>query len=241
MTRLLRCELIKLRTTRTALGFGAAAVLLLLAGTVLSITVNDANDVASQRSALAGAGTVAILLLLFGVTGAAGEHRHGTIIPALLIAPDRVRVTIAKLLAYGAAGLAVGAIAQAVAFAIGVPLLNGSDTGRLLSTNDLVEIAVGGVLSAALAAMIGVGIGALIRNQTIAVITALVWFFVLEQILGGVSSEIAAYGLSGSLGALAGGIGDHALPWGLAGLVGTAWALALCGAAVLADKARDIE
>lgn len=241
MTRLLRCELIKLRTTRTALAFGAAAVGLLLASTVLSITVGHVNDVASQRSALAGAGTVSILLLLFGVVGAAGEHRHGTIIPALLIAPDRVKVTIAKLLAYGAAGLAVGAVAQGFAFAIGVPLLNGSNAGRLLSTNDLVEIAVGGVLCAALAAMVGVGIGALMRNQTIAVIAALVWFFVLEQILASVSGDIARYGLSGSLGALAGGTANSALPWGSAGLVAAAWALALCGAAVLTDNARDIE
>ncbi|MGI8574112.1 MAG: ABC transporter permease [Egibacteraceae bacterium] len=241
MTHLLRCELIKLRTTRTVLAFAAAAVVLLLASTVLSITLGEVEDAAGQRTALAGAGTVAILLLLFGVVGAAGEYRHGTIIPALLIAPDRVKVTIAKLLAYGATGLAVGVVAQAGAFAIGVPLLNGTDEGRLLSTSDLVEIAVGGVLCAGLAAMIGVGVGALMRKQTMAVIAALVWFFVIEQVLTAVSGDIAGYGLNGSLGALAGAAADNALPWGTAGLVAAAWAIALCGAAVAVDSARDID
>jgi hypothetical protein len=241
MRGLLRSELIKLHTTRTAAGFGAAALLLLLTSTVLSITLADVADPATQRSALAGGGSVAILVMVFGIVGAAGEHRHGTIVPALLITPDRVSVTMAKLLTYGAAGLVAGALAQAVAFAVGIPLLDASDAGRLLAARDLLELAAGGVLAASTAAVIGVGIGALIRDQTLAVVVALVWFLGIEQLVAAVAGDLARYGPNGSLSALAGTATAHPLPWGAAALISAAWALALCAAALAADSARDVD
>ena len=47
--------------------------------------------------------------MVFGVVGATGEYRHRTVAPAVLIAPDRLRLLVARALAYGvtAAGVAL--------------------------------------------------------------------------------------------------------------------------------------
>ena len=47
--------------------------------------------------------------MVFGVVGATGEYRHRTVAPAVLIAPDRLRLLLARALAYAvtAAGVAL--------------------------------------------------------------------------------------------------------------------------------------
>jgi ABC-2 type transport system permease protein len=88
------------RTTRTALGFAIASVLLVLAYVLVSFLAGDPTTASEKRDALNVGGVLSIPLLLFGIVGATGEYRHRTLAPAVLIAPDRMRLTGARLLAY---------------------------------------------------------------------------------------------------------------------------------------------
>src|SRR3954469_13634990 len=229
MTRLLRGEMIKVRTTRTALGFGAAAVLLTLAATLISILANDLVDLSEKRNALNFGGGIGIVLLLFGAVGATGEFRHRTLAPAVLIAPDRFRLVLARLGAYSSTGLLFGFATGVIALGIGAALMGGGP-GPALATSDYVKIGVGGLIDVTLAAAIGVGVGTLVRNQVAAVVGILVWLTILEPLTGLISDDIVKYSLGSTLDRV--GRGAPADPgdpsWGLSIAVLIAWAVVAC-------------
>jgi ABC-2 type transport system permease protein len=238
--RLLSGELIKLRTTRTAIGFGAAGLLLALAATLLTILTGDVVSVDDKRNALNYGGGIGILFLLFGAVGATGEFRHRTLAPAVLIAPDRLRLVLARIGAYKLAGLAFGLLITVVVLGIGLALM-GAEPGPALKGSDYVKLGVGGLLDVVLAAAIGVGVGTLVRNQVTAVIGILVWLTILEPLTGLISDDITKYTLGSSLDRVGrGGIsGDPS--WGASILVLLAWAAVACTAGALVDRRRDVE
>lgn len=239
MAFLVRAELIKLRTTRTAAGFLLVAVALMLLNLLVQTLSTDPDSIEDKRTALAAASLVGAVLVVFGVVGATGEHRHGTITPTLLAAADRRRALVAKLGAYLVAGILVGIVLQGVAFAVGIPLLadaKGPDLGR----HEYLNLGVGGALGAGLAATIGVAIGTLVRNQVAAVIGSLGYMLVLEPLVPVADTHLYPWTVGGSLSALAGDTFNHSLPWGGAGIVLLAWAVALCAAALAVDRRRDV-
>ena len=129
MSRLLAGELIKVRTTRTALGFGVAAILLAVAATLIPILAGDVTSLDDKRNVVNFGGGLGIVLLLFGAVGATGEFRHRTLAPAVLIAPDRFRLILARFGAYSLTGLLFAILIAVVSLGIGLALLPG-EPGR---------------------------------------------------------------------------------------------------------------
>jgi len=240
MSALVSGELVKLRTTRTAIGFALAAVALVVAAVLITTLAVEPETVADKRGALNFGGTLSLPLLIFGIVGATGEYRHRTLAPALLVAPDRGRLDLARMLAYAAAALLVGLLMLLVAFGLGIPLLAGAD-GPDLGGSDYAEIGVGGVLAAVLCATLGVGVGILVRNQVAAVVGALVWFFILEPLLPLIDERIADYTISGAASALGGGGADGGPSFAAAALVLVAWTAVFMLAGILVDRRRDVE
>jgi ABC-2 type transport system permease protein len=236
MTRLIVGELIKVRTTRTALGFGVASVLLVLALVLISFLAGDPNTVQDKRDALNVGGVLSVPLLIFGIVGATGEYRHRTIAPAVLIAPGRARLTVARLIAYLLTALVVGVAMVVVALAIGLPLASG---GEELSGTDLATVAGGGVIVAVLATALGVGVGVLVRNQVAGVVGALIWLFILSPVLGLIDEQLPNYTTLPAAGVAGGGSGD--ISWGRAVLVLVAWAVVFFTAGLLVERRRDVD
>jgi hypothetical protein len=240
MTALIRGELIKVRSTRTALGFALATALLILAQVLIGILTSDLVAVEDKRAAIAVGSTASVTLLVFGIVGATGEFRHRTVAPAVLIAPDRFRLDIARMTAYALTGLLVGAIAIVVALVIGLPLL-GDEPGAELEGKHYVAVIVGGLGAAALAAAIGVGVGLLVRNQVAGVVGALVWLFILEPLVSLISDDAVDYTIGEAAGAAGGASTEDALSWGAGLAVLAAWAVLLVAAGLLVDRRRDVE
>jgi ABC-2 type transport system permease protein len=238
MSRLVRGELIKLRTTRTALGFAAAVVILTLAVVLLTILAGKPTTISDKRSALAVGSGISAVLLLFGVVGAGAEYRHRTLAPALLVAPGRGRLLLARILAYALAGLVIGLLMVVVAFVIGIPLLGGR-SGPDLSGSDYLKAGGGSLITIVLCTMIGVGAGTLVGKQVPAVIGAMVWIFILEP-LTGLIGDISKFTIGQTATAIAGDNGGDLLPWGSALLVQVLWAVVFVVAAALVDRRRDI-
>jgi hypothetical protein len=239
MTRLLRGEMIKVRTTRTALGFGAAAVLLTLAATLISILAGNPVDLDAKRNALNFGGGLGIVLLLFGAVGATGEFRHRTLAPAVLIAPDRFRLVLARLGAYSVTGLLFGLAMGIVALGIGLALL-GSEAGPDLTGGDYVKLGGGGLIDVTLAAAIGVGVGTLVRNQVAAVVGILVWLSIIEPLTGVIDDSWVKYTLGSTLNRVGLG-GDSDMSFGTSILLLVVWAVVLCAAGALVDRRRDVD
>jgi ABC-2 type transport system permease protein len=238
MSRLINGELIKLRTTRTALGFTAGVVVLTLAIVLITVLSGHPTTIADKRSALAVGSGVSALLLVFGVVGAGAEYRHQTLAPALLVAPGRGRLLAARVVAYGLAGLAIGIVMTIVAFALALPLLAGRP-GPTLGGSDYVRAGGGGLLAMFISTMLGVGVGTLVGKQVPAVIATMVWIFILEP-LSGLLGEISKFTIGQSETSIGGDTGGNVLPWGAACLVLLAWTAAFLIAAAVVDHRRDI-
>jgi ABC-2 type transport system permease protein len=201
VTRLVTAEIFKLRTTRTFYGIVAGALGLVLVIVVVASATATWNPGNRPLGDLLGiSGFAQVFALVLGILALTSEFRHGTITPSLLIVPDRVRLTLAKLGASLATGLALGLAATGLTAAIGAAILNarGIDTG--LTGSQVTNMVAGGVVATALYAALGVGVGALVRNQVGAIVGTLVYLFVLEnllQIVKALRDPLAKYGFGG--------------------------------------------
>ena len=247
MTALLRAEARKTLTTRSAVGIAALAAVYpalallpaLLAAEPPAVEGADLLDLLRG-----GSDVLAIAALLLGILAAAGEHRHGTIVPTLLVAPRRARLVAAKLGFQAALAVAMAAAAAVVALIAGGAYLSSRGVSFDGVAGDAALTAAAVLAATALYATIGAALGAVIRNQTAAVTGALLWVFVAENALplvlrnpgldrwmpGGAADRLVAVANG------AGGTGDALA--GLALLAAAAAVLAV--AAGIAFKSTDI-
>ena len=239
MNRLIAGELIKVRTTRTALGFAAAALLLVLASVLVSILAGHPDTIADKRDSLNFGNSISFVLLLLGAVGATGEFRHRTLAPAVLIAPDRLRLFTARTAAYALTALAVAVLMAVVTLAIGIPLLGG-ESGPDLAGGDYVRIAAGGLIVTALSGALGVGVGTLVRNQVFAVVGIIVWTTIAEPLITLADDGLTNYTLSSATTRVGAG-GDADMAFLPAVLILVAWTAVFCVAAALVDRRRDVE
>ncbi len=187
MTNLIASELFKLRTTRTFYALMGTSLALVLLPTipVAAFVKFTGSDSPVEVLLFFLGGLVQTFALLIGVLAVTNEFRHGTITPSLLVVPNRLRLMSAKLAAALIVGLVMGIVATGLIIAI-VGFF--ASTRDFANPGDKLSMFIGGSLTTALYAALGVGIGALVRNQVGAVVGALVYIFVLEPILGGVLS-----------------------------------------------------
>jgi hypothetical protein len=239
VTRVLGSELLKLRTTRTALAFACAGVLLAVLTVLVGILGGDPKTIVDKRSAISIGQSLSALLLLFGVVGATSEYRHRTVAPGALIVPARVRLSVGRMVAYGIAGLVVAVVLLVVAFALGIPLL-GSRSGPSLRTGDYVRAAGGSVLVCWLGAMLGVAVGVLVANQVAAVVGTLVYIFVAEPLINAASHSVGKLLPGSALAAAGGSNSSHLLALGPAVVAILAWTAIFLAAAAWVDRRRDI-
>jgi hypothetical protein len=238
MTALVRGELIKTVTTRTVFGYAALGVALAIANALIFTLSKDLVTVADKQEAITG---LPMLLILFGIVGAAGEYRHRTAAPSALAAGGRRgRLLLARAGAYAVIGLVLGMLTTAVALALGLPLLSG-EPGPGLGIGKIAAVATGSVVGAALCAIMGVAAGALVRSQVAGVVGALILMFVGVPLLNVADETAAELSPFGAAVVLAGdpAVGGE-LSWGTAGVVLAAWALPLLLAAIVVERRRDL-
>ena len=251
MTRLIHAELFRLRTTRTTWALLAGAlglVALVLLPPLQRAGIGGTPSLGTPHNLQTILGAPRFVLyftVLLGVLGVTGEYRHQTITSTFLATPQRVRVVAAKLAAYGLAGLGFGAVVTSAALATawlwhqakGVPLdLPQPDVGLAV---------VGLVLVAALFSMIGVGVGALMRNQAAGMVGTIVWLQIVELgPLTGIAPQLFAWTPSGAAFALARVQPPSSslvvLPALAGGLLLAAYALGIALLAVRFTVSRDI-
>lgn len=210
MTRLVRAELFKLRTTRDLWWTAAATLLLAVATVALNMTSPEEatgmqlHSDEGVRTVLASASVGSLLLLLLGIACMAGEFRHGTATTTFLVTPDRQRTLLAKVLATMAVGAAIATAAIVLTVAVAVPWLDAEGVTLQGRAGDVAVALLGTLAITPLAAAIGVGLGALLRNQTTAVVTALVWTVAVESLVAGFVPEVYKFLPGGAFAAVTG-------------------------------------
>ena len=192
MAALIRGEVAKLLSTRVWLWLLLATMALTALFASLNIAFNDDPDTlapplataAGQRllfgTSTGGAQTLVAVLAAIGITG---EYRHRTATTTFLATPHRSRVLLAKLLTYAVVGAAYAVACIAVVTAITWPWLKARGIDPTLTGNGVPATLAGVVAAVALFALLGVGLGALLRDQVAAVVGLLVYLFVAEPIV----------------------------------------------------------
>jgi len=191
MKALLQAELLKLRTTRTFIALVGSAVALSLVLLVLNTLLTDEFDEESVRFTFAGDFT-GLFILLLGAMGMAGEWRHRTITSTVLAAPDRLKLLVVKTLSYAVAGIVVSFVVTAMLMLVGTIILSSRGL-TTLPFSDLLDIMWRNLVVSAYLGAFGVCIGAIVRNQVVAIVGLLLYSFAVEFTLFGLAPDVAKY------------------------------------------------
>lgn len=246
MNGLVAAELLKVRSTRSSWVLAAVAVVFCLMWATADVLVFPFDGPVDQQveDAYGMAQQGYLLVLILGVLVAAGDYRHQTITWALLVTPRRGRVITGKLLACAVLGLVVGVVSAVATAGLTAVLLAAS--GLPVMTAGVPLVLLGSVLGTTLWCVFGAALGALLRNQTLAVGVAFVWFFYAEWFLVSLLPEIGRWTPTGAAKAAAGWHGTglpmagELLPmWG-GGLLFLGYALVAAALARAVSVRRDI-
>jgi ABC-2 type transport system permease protein len=210
--RLLRAELRKLTTTKMPWAF--LAVLMAISGTTATAVVAGTDfdgskgfisTAADQRSLMAFAANATVIAGLFGAMAVAREYAHGTVIPTFLSSPRRHRAVLAQYAAVGLGGAVLGFVGAALTVAAVALALPTTEYGFMVSAGGVAQVIGASSFAGAAGAVLGAGIGAIVRNTGGAVTGAVLALIIAPPLLvqlvsdasGWVPSTLANVALSG--------------------------------------------
>lgn len=248
MIAALRAELFKQRSTRTGLALFVAMLGLVLFVVLLhgfGLAGGNFDSSSKQLTVLFAWGEVlgALFAALLGAMSITGEIRHGTIRSTFLATPWRARVVAAKVWASMLIGTGFGLVAGAVAAGVGTAALSARGIDVRLDAGDYALLVAGGAAATALWAAIGVGVGAVVRNQVPVLVGLCAWLLFVENLLVGDIAGVGNVGrlLPGAAGRAISGQDPNTLLAPAVGLLLLAlYAVAAAVAGCLATSRRDV-
>jgi ABC-2 type transport system permease protein len=153
-------------------------------------------------------------------------------------------VVSAKVLASLLVGIGLGALGAGIALGTGVVTIRVRGNEILISGGDVRQLMLGGILMCALWAALGVGLGALVRNQVAAIVGLFAWVFVVEilvfQYLPGLGRYAPGAAGTALTGDSVGSSSIHLLAAPLGGALLAAYAAALVLVGILVTTHRDL-
>ena len=247
MKNLIRAELLKLRTTRMFYGLALAALAIPLVSVIGAITSagKSGGDPALTtpegiRNVMSTSLFSGLLVLIIGILLMAGEFRHNTATSTFLITPNRKRVVVAKLVASALVGAALALSSLVVTLAVALPWLATKHIHVDIFSRNVGLVLLGGMAAMTIFAVVGVGVGSLIRNQTAAVIIALIWLLVVDNLLVSFAHDIGKWTPVGTSAALAGESIHGLLPMWAGAVLFLGYGLAFAAAGTRFTVRRDI-
>lgn len=249
MIDVLLAELFKQRSTRSGFGIFAAMLVLVLLVVLLhgfGLSTGNFGSGSQQLKVIFGWGEVfgVMFAAMFGAMSITGEIRYGTIRPTFLVTPVRHQVVIAKVCASMLTGAGFGLFAGIVAAGVGTAALRARGIDVRIDTGDYVLLIAGGAVAAALWAAIGVGVGAIVRNQVPSLVGITIWLLFVENLLIGDIAGLDNIGqfLPGFAGQAMSGL-DQAtlLTPGMGFVLLLAYAAAAAAAGAYATTRRDFD
>lgn len=233
MKALVVAESLKFRTTRAWIGYLVAVVALTAigaAGTVGTARDEQLGTTQLSRDIVSSSLFAALIVFVIGILTVTTEWRHGTITRTFLVTPRRERVLVAKETWIVLLAAALGILAILLALAIAVPWL-AFEGSSLELDGGVAGLAARVVGASVLWGALGIGVGAVVRSQTPAIVGAIIWILVVEALitalLGVVNVEGIAEYLPGRALSSFDGTEDGGLSIWAGGAVSLAWVLGL--------------
>ncbi len=196
-------------------------------------------------TSLAGVLFAQLAIGVLGVLLISGEYSTGMIRSSLTVVPRRLPMLAAKIVVFASAVFVTMSITSLGSFLLGQALLGSSDLGVSLGSPGALRSVLGAALYLTVAGVIGVALGALLRNTAAGISTFVGAFFVIPPLTGLLpaswTDKFVQYLPSNAGGVLYGGtrgLTNALAPWtGFAVLCG--YAVFLVGLAMLQMRRKD--
>ncbi len=242
MTDQLRSELLKQRSTQTTLFLFLAMFGLVALAVALHVLALGAANLSTRSDQLnvfeVGTRVGMIFAGLVGAMAITAEIRHGTIRPTFLVTPRRGPVIAAKLAVGALAGIVFGLLAEGLMAGAASVAFAARGIHDQLTGGDYLQLLLGGAAAAAFWAMIGLGVGAIVRDQVGTLIGLLAWMLLIENLVAGFVPGAGRF-LPGAAGLALAGNTDK-LPAAVAVLLLILYAAAASAAGWIATLRRDV-
>ena len=243
--RTVRAEIRKLTSTKMPLGFltvlvviGAANATAVAFGTDMDGSKTFISTAADQQSLMAFAANALMVAGLFGAMAVAREYGHGTVVLTFLTTPRRPQAVFAQLAAVLVAGSMLGLVGAAVSAGSVAVGLTATDYGFMVSAADLTQVLAASTLAGGAGAVLGAGIGALVRNTGGAVTGTILLLLILPPLAVQAVSETARW-IPNTLANVVSGV-DNATGMGAAIAAIGMWALVPAATGLVAVTRRDV-
>jgi len=243
--RLVRSEFRKLTTTKMPLAFLGVLVLfavinafIVAAGTDMDGSKTFISTAADQQSLIAFGYNGFILAALFGAIAVSREYGHHTVIPTFLASPRRRHAVVAQLGAVAVGGGVLSLVGTALTVGAVVVALSTTDFGFLISVDNVVRVLGAAVFAGAAGAVLGAGLGAIVRSVGGAVTGTTLALIIIPPLIVQLANETAAW-MPNILANVLAGVGtDVSTPAALAAL--TLWALIPAAIGLIVVERRDV-
>jgi ABC-2 type transport system permease protein len=244
VTGQLRAELLKQRSIQTTLFLFLAMVGLVALASALHVLAPTPSSLASRNHQLqvfeVGTRVGMLFAALVGGMAITAEIRYGTIRPTFLVTPSRGPVLAAKLAVAALAGIVFGLLAEGLMAGATTAALAARGIDNQLGGGDYLQLLAGGTVAAALWATIGLGIGALVRNQVATLVGLCAWMLLVENLLLPFVPDAGRFTPGAAGLALAGSIADKLLSPAPAALMLALYAATAATTGWLATLRRDV-
>ena len=212
--RVLRSEFTKFRSLRSIMWTLLAAVVLMIGvGALFSAVTGSqyhtysAADKATFDPVTTSLTGVIFAVVAFGVLGVlvtGGEYSTGMIRSSLTAVPRRLPVLWGKVAVFAGSIFSVSLVASFISFFLGQALLSSHHLGVPVTAHDALRSVIGAALYVTVAGLIGLALGALLRNAAAGIATFAAVFFVLPLLVSLLPASISDH-LARSLPSNAGG------------------------------------
>ena len=245
MQRTVRAELRKLTSTKMPLAFLAVLVVIgvgnaaaVAFGTDMDGSKTFISTAADQQSLMAFAANALMVAALFGAMAVAREYGHGTAVLTFLTTPHRAQAVLAQLAAVCIGGSLLGLAGAGLSAGSVAAGLTATDYGFMVSTADLAQVLAASALAGGGGAVLGAGIGTLVRNTGGAVTGTIVLLLILPPLAVQAVSETAKW-IPTTIANVISGV-ESATSIGAAIAAIGMWAVVPAAIALFAANRRDV-
>jgi hypothetical protein len=187
---------------------------------------------------MAFAANATMIAGLFGVIAVAREYGHNTVVPTFLAAPRRHRAVLAQLAAVLIGGAVLGLVGAGLTVAAVALTLPTTDYEFLVSAGGVGAVLAASAFAGAAGAILGAGIGALVRNTGGAVTCAVLALIIAPPLIIQLASDMTSW-VPNTLANVLSGVGhDVSRPAAAAAMA--LWAAVPALAGLIAVQRRDV-
>ncbi len=191
-----------------------------------------------QQSLMAFAANAMMIAGLFGAIAVAREYGNGTVVPTFLTEPRRYRAVSAQFAAVALGGGLVGFVGAALTVAAVALSLPVTEFGFLVPAGGVARVIAASTFGGATGALLGAGIGAVVRNTGGAVAGAVLALVIAPPLVVQLATEATSW-VPNTLNTVVSGVTDEVgVLAALAALA--AWAIVPAAIGLVAVQTRDV-